>query len=234
MDAFDQAIDSARIYGGKPYDYWRIHYWLDMPTITSQSPLVGFFRHHIEGALAGQPIFTHGLWRGSISDVALEHYEQIVSRHLQSIYGVIPSAEHWLSASAEDHSGESPTLPSSSEIAETSAALFGGQAQDYLPLHQWMMASTTWRNEWDLSIKSLLFRHNTIGVFEAEEYFGPEFLGEGSKIKTKDLARHHIRTVIGNDVIPEPCDIIAELTIQPWMDHSKISNNLPIVSSGLD
>ncbi len=215
MDAFDLAIESAKIHGGGPYDYWRLHCWIDLPKILGQSPFVGFFRHHIEGVMAGKPLFTTGALKGSISDQAVAAYEDIARRHLTAIYGVVPTAEMWLRAAAADD-GEPPILPTLAEIAASSAEKFGGSADDYLPLHAWMMAPVDWRSEWDTSIRCLLFRHNSVGIFEAEEYFGPEYLGPGSQVKTKDLAYHHIMFVIGD--VPNPSDIMAELTLQPWMN----------------
>ena len=101
--------------------------------------------------------------------------------------------------------------------AERSAKKWGGTAQDYLALHQWLDA--TKGHLPDNRHRMLL--HNSFGLLLAEQIFGPSIQNSaGRRVFTRDLAAPHILEDLG--FIPTVAECLGELPIRPWMAGSRL------------
>ena len=96
--------------------------------------------------------------------------------------------------------------------ALSSAAKFGGCAEDYLPLHAWFDESKLLHP--DLRHRAL--RHHTEGIFLAERLFGVTIANSnGRRIPTRVLGEQHVKEDLGR--IPTVQDWLQHLAPAPWM-----------------
>jgi hypothetical protein len=98
--------------------------------------------------------------------------------------------------------------------AQSSAAKWGGTAEDYIALHDWFDETKMFTGDW--SHRAL--RHHSAGVQWAIERFGHAILNSKNQpIPTKVLAEQHIIEDCG--FIPTPKDYLLPLVENPhkWM-----------------
>lgn len=97
--------------------------------------------------------------------------------------------------------------------AESSARTFGGQPEDYLPVHRWLD---------DSKISFCDFRHRAMkhhaeGIAEAERVFGHVLINsDGRTVPVRYIAEQHVREDCGGRV-PTMADWLSQITPQPWM-----------------
>ena len=100
--------------------------------------------------------------------------------------------------------------------AQATARKFGGTAEDYLAIHEFLDGSkVTWG---DVRHRALL--HNTWGVWMAQEVFGPvihiEKAGGGTKpVAVREIAENHILEDLG--FIPQVGDWLKNMDLLAWM-----------------
>jgi hypothetical protein len=96
--------------------------------------------------------------------------------------------------------------------AVSSARKHGGQAEDYLPLHDWFDAS----KEYMADFRHRAMRHHAQGIFEAERVFGSTITNsEGKQIPTRILGEQHVREDCGR--IPSIQDWFGAIKGEKWM-----------------
>lgn len=96
--------------------------------------------------------------------------------------------------------------------AKQSVRKFGGDIDDYLPLHSWFCETQTWAE----GARHYVFRHHTQGIFEAEKKFGYAILNShGKEIPTRILCEIHIKEEL--NFIPTAFELIQFLSIDKWM-----------------
>lgn len=99
------------------------------------------------------------------------------------------------------------------EHAENSARLFGGSAEDYLPIHQWFDAPKAAVP----NFRSRALRHHGFGIFEAERIFGATILNSDDKVvPVRIIAEQHVREDCGGR-IPSVEDWLHHIPMEPWM-----------------
>lgn len=97
--------------------------------------------------------------------------------------------------------------------AESTARVFGGVPEDYLPCHQWLDAS----KEHFGDLRHRAMRHHAQGVFEAERVFGVVIINsDGKPVPVRAIAEQHIREDCGGRV-PSLSDWLSKIALQPWM-----------------
>ena len=97
--------------------------------------------------------------------------------------------------------------------SETSVKLWGGQAQDYQPVHDWLDAT----KECFADFRHRALRHHSQGIFEAERVFGKTITNSsGKKVPTRLIAEQHVREDCGG-FIPTVADWLGNIKIEPWM-----------------
>jgi hypothetical protein len=99
--------------------------------------------------------------------------------------------------------------------AARSAALFGGRAEDYQPIHDWLDASKAHLP--DLRHRAL--RHHSEGIFLCEAIFGVAITNaDGRRIPVRQIAEQHVLDDLG--WIPSVKDWLQHVQVQSWMTRT--------------
>jgi hypothetical protein len=96
-----------------------------------------------------------------------------------------------------------------------SARLFGGQAEDYLPIHNWFDESKA--SMPDLRHRAL--RHHAEGIFQCERQFGVTLKNtDGRDVPVRQVGEQHVKDDLG--WIPTVKDWLSNLKFEPWMSRT--------------
>lgn len=97
--------------------------------------------------------------------------------------------------------------------ARNSAILFGGKAEDYLPIHSWFDET---KSHWPIYTHRAL-RHHSHGIFEAEKTFGVTITNsDGNEVAVRVIGEQHVREDCGGR-IPTVADWLSRIQPEPWM-----------------
>ena len=100
--------------------------------------------------------------------------------------------------------------------AVSSRRKWGGEIDDYLPIHQWFDASKELHGDF----RHRALRHHTHGIFECERTFGVTItLSSGKQIPSRWVAEQHVVEDLG--FIPTVSDWLATMKPEPWMNRSR-------------
>jgi len=208
MHPYDHARSSVKLHGGTWQDYFALHSWFD----ATKSLLCRFthraLRHHIEGIGEAIAIFGPAIINSDRVKVATE---QLGLQHLEEDCTHPPDATVWL-IDFDTPDWLPTTEPDSTDLANTSAARFGGDASAYLALHHWFLETRAW----SAGPEHLAFRHHAFGIFEAEARFGPVIaLTTGTAIPTRVVAERHVQQILGR--IPPANEFLRRIKGERWM-----------------
>jgi len=96
--------------------------------------------------------------------------------------------------------------------AERSARLYGGQAEDYLSIHDWFDESKAHLPD----VRHRALRHHSEGIFLCESIFGTTVTNSaGRVIPVRLIGEQHVKDDLG--WIPTVKDWLINLQVQPWM-----------------
>lgn len=113
--------------------------------------------------------------------------------------------------------------------ARSSASKFGGVAEDYIEIHNFM--DSTKAALPDSRHRAIL--HNSFGIFLAEKVFGVTITNsEGRKVSVRDVAEQHVIEDMG--FIPTIEKWFENMAIEPWMispKHNIISKKHIVMDS---
>jgi hypothetical protein len=99
--------------------------------------------------------------------------------------------------------------------AQSSVRRFGGEVEDYLPLHNWLDAT----KETFCDFRHRALRHHSQGVFEAERVFGVAIMNaDGKRVPTRYIAEQHIKEDCGG-IVPTVSDWLSRIRPEPWMSR---------------
>lgn len=210
MHPYDHARSSARIHGGFWQDYFALHSWFD----ATKTLLCRFthraLRHHLEGIREAVAIFGQTIPNSKGADIATF---QLGLQHLEEDCGKIVDAKDWL-VGFEVPGWLPHQIPTADDLAQESAARFGGDASGYLALHQWFLAASNWTM--GSGPEHLIFRHHAFGVFEAEARFGPVIdPGDGRSVPTRVVAERHVQEILGR--VPPATEFLRRIKGERWM-----------------
>lgn len=97
--------------------------------------------------------------------------------------------------------------------AVSSVKRFGGQSQDYLPVHQWF--DQTKAHMADARHRAIL--HSSFGIFLCEQVFGTTIINStGRHIPVRLIAEQHVLEDMGGR-IPSVQDWLTNLPLEAWM-----------------
>jgi len=101
--------------------------------------------------------------------------------------------------------------------SKSSAARFGGTADDYLHIHTVMDSSKLFLADW--RHRALL--HNTFGIHVFEQLMGSSFRrkSDGIDVCTRTVITQHIMEDLG--AVPTPGEFLREMPIRYWMSGIK-------------
>lgn len=96
--------------------------------------------------------------------------------------------------------------------AVSSARLFGGKAEDYLPIHHWFDAT----KESFADFRHRALRHHAEGIFECERVFGITILNsDGKPVPVRMIGEQHVQEDCGR--IPTIADWLSRIQPEAWM-----------------
>ena len=98
--------------------------------------------------------------------------------------------------------------------SKSSARRFGGQPEDYAPIHKFLDQSKLYIADW--RHRALL--HSTFGISLCEQFFGDLFTrpSDGELVSTRAVAEQHILEDL--NAIPTPAEFLREMPLRRWMN----------------
>jgi hypothetical protein len=100
--------------------------------------------------------------------------------------------------------------------ALSSVKIWGGTAEEYLPLHQWFDESKMLVADF----RHRALRHHAEGIFMLERFFGPTLtLSTGRVVPVRLIGEQHVREDLG--FIPAFADWVRNIRPQPWMGRAQ-------------
>ncbi|MFA5957762.1 hypothetical protein [Hyphomicrobium sp.] len=99
--------------------------------------------------------------------------------------------------------------------AVSSAKLFGGTSDDYLPIHAWFDAT----KESFPDFRHRALRHHAEGVFECERVFGATIRNShGKDVPVRYVGEQHVMEDCGR--IPTIADWLSKIRPEAWMSRA--------------
>jgi len=112
--------------------------------------------------------------------------------------------------------------------AESSARKFGGNPEDYQPIHDWFDATKAHC----AFFTHRALRHHTLGIFEAEALFGSVLTNSaGRKVPTRFIGEQHVKEDCGGR-IPSAADWLTQIEPAPWMGPGNLGHDAPVDGAG--
>jgi hypothetical protein len=107
--------------------------------------------------------------------------------------------------------------------ALSSVRKWGGQVDDYLPIHNWFDESKAMLAD----CRHRALRHHAEGIFLCEKLFGVTITNSnGMTIPVRWIGEQHVKEDLGQ--IPTAADWLLCIRPATWMNHSgKLSRELP-------
>ena len=100
--------------------------------------------------------------------------------------------------------------------ALSSARLWGGTADDYLPLHAWFDESKMLTADF----RHRALRHHSEGIFMAERFFGSIItISTGRVVPLRLIGEQHVREDLG--FIPSFADWARRIRPEPWIGRAQ-------------
>lgn len=207
MNPFDHARSSAQIHGGCWSDYHPLHAWFDLTKSAHCHFTHRALRHHEEGIAEAVAVFGTSIHNSDDVQVAVD---VLARQHIEEDCRGMPCAADWLDGfDVPDWFRVLAAEPE--DLARTSALRFGGEADTYLPLHRWFLAT----RDWTEGPAHLFFRHHAFGIYETETRFGPALSNGKHAVPTRVVSEHHVRTILGR--LPAAPDVLRRIKAQRWM-----------------
>src|SRR3954452_21932260 len=115
---------------------------------------------------------------------------------------------------------EKETMSKALIHARSSARRWGGNAEDYLAIHERMDSTKSAHAE----VTHRCVFHSAFGIYIIEEIFGRTITNsDGKEVFVRDVAKQHVLEDLG--WIPSLKDWLREMPAQPWMAGAR---KLPI------
>lgn len=100
--------------------------------------------------------------------------------------------------------------------ALSSVRKWGGEPEDYLPLHQWFDQS----KEIIADFRHRALRHHAQGIFQLERTFGATVtISTGRAVPVRLIGEQHVREDLG--FIPGFADWVRCIRPEPWMGRAQ-------------
>lgn len=209
------AQSSARTFGGEPEDYLDIHRWFD----ATKQHFCDFrhraLRHHSEGIFECEEVFGVTIVNSAERQVPVRY---IGEQHCLEDMSRVPSLRDWLELIAPENwmtpgpsLSESPAFHAHTRAVE-SARIFGGEFEDYLPIHRWFDA----HREAYADFRHRAMRHHAEGIYEAERVFGVTIANrDGVHVPVHCIGEQHVTAELGR--VPSVKEWLELIQPKVWM-----------------
>src|SRR5258708_14203901 len=102
--------------------------------------------------------------------------------------------------------------------AQSSVKKFGGQGDDYLPIHNWFDESKAFF----VDFRHRALRHHAEGIFLSERIFGVTITNsDGKQVPVRYIGEQHVREDLAR--IPTPQDCLSQIKSQRWMYGQRLA-----------
>ena len=219
MHPIHHAESSARKFGGVAADYASAHQFLDCTKETLCDFRHRALRHHSEGIAELERALGTSLVNSDGSAVPMRY---IGEQHVREDMGFVPSVADWLRTLDGEPWMRCGYVNGVAELtasvhAECSARKFGGEAADYLAVHEFMDRGA--ESLGDFRHRAL--RHHSQGIFELERVLGLAITNaDGTPVPVRYLGEQHVRAEIG--FIPTVADWLGRLRRETWMSRGYV------------
>jgi hypothetical protein len=96
--------------------------------------------------------------------------------------------------------------------AHSSVRKFGGEVDDYLPIHRWFDESKAHMADF----RHRALRHHSEGIFAAEKQFGCSITNaDGKEVPVRFVGEQHVKEDLG--CIPTLAEWLIRIDPAPWM-----------------
>jgi hypothetical protein len=210
MHPLHHAKSSAKRLGGEPEDYLAIHSWMDESKSAFCSPMHRAYRHHLDILPDLVDVFgTHLPNHPSITMAS------VLRDHLmEDCKGTTPSLRDWMMALKPQRWMVKNKHMSTQLIAEAIATRFGGEAQEYMAICEYMDEGK--KDEMLADWRYRAWRWHSFATFDAERKFGVSFKNSaGRNVIVRYVAEKHIQCVLGR--LPTLQDWYSHITFSPFM-----------------
>jgi hypothetical protein len=114
--------------------------------------------------------------------------------------------------SGQEQTEEKPTVSKALVHARSSARKWGGKAEDYIDIHEYIDSTKSAHAE----VTHRCVFHSAFGIFIVEDVFGRTLTNsDGKEVFVRDIAEQHVLEDLG--FIPSLSDWLREMPPQPWM-----------------
>lgn len=97
--------------------------------------------------------------------------------------------------------------------AQSSARIWGGKPEDYLPIHDWFDETKKCMPDY----RHRAIRHHSFGIFEAEKVFGHSIVNsDGKTVPVRYIGEQHVLEDCGG-TIPTVADWLDTIKPKSWM-----------------
>jgi len=104
--------------------------------------------------------------------------------------------------------------------AENSARKFGGEAENYLPIHNWFDESKAFLSDF----RHRALRHHAEGIFLYERLFGVAIPNsEGKQVPVRYIGEQHVKEDLR--CIPTAPDWLSEIKPERWMYGQRFTDS---------
>lgn len=211
--AYHHAVSTQKTHGGAAEDYLALHEWFDSSKEFLADARHRQALHHSFGIFLAQERFGVTIENSKRRQVPTR---LIAEQHVIEDCRFIPSVdqafgsmtlEPWMERNLErDH----PVFHAAETVAE-----WGGQASDYLALHQFLERSRGHLT--DARHRTLL--HNAFGIVVAEGQFGLTITNsDGRLVPVREVLEAHITRDLG--VVPTLEEAFDSMSLEPWMSRN--------------
>jgi hypothetical protein len=102
--------------------------------------------------------------------------------------------------------------------AQSSVRKWGGNLNDYEPIHSFMDSALT-HNSWFLSNILERVKFSNSGPETSDHRFPTIINSDGRNVSVRDIGEQHCLEDFGNKFIPSAQDYLAEMEFKPWMQN---------------
>lgn len=210
--SYHHAVSTQRRHGGNIDDYLDVHEWFDSSKEFLADARHRQVLHHSFGIFLAQDQFGTTITNSSGREIPVR---LIAEQHVIEDYTFIPSVDQcygsmtlqpWMERNLDrDH----PAFHASETVTE-----WGGQASDYLELHEFLERSRAHLT--DARHRTIL--HNAFGIVLAEKRFGATITNsDGRIVPTREVLEAHITRDL--NLVPTLEEAFDSMALEPWMSR---------------
>lgn len=211
--SYHHAVSTQRTHGGEVEDYLALHDWFDSSKEFLADARHRQALHQSFGIFLAQERFgttiTNSKGRAIPTRLIAEQHVIEDCRFIPSVDQAFGSMtlEPWMERNLErDH----PAFHAEETVGE-----WGGQASDYLALHQFLERSRAHLT--DPRHRTIL--HHAFGIVIAEGIFGSTIINsDGRQVPVREVLEAHVTRDLG--VVPTLEEAFDSMSLEPWMSRN--------------